>query len=51
MQELQSKTGQGRPKILDEQYEQIIKDCIADEHQHLSLVMNEIQHQTGKQFG
>lgn len=50
IQGLQTKAGQGRPKILDEQHEQIIKDCITKERQRLSLVMDEIQHQTGKQF-
>ena len=50
IQGLQTKPGQGRPKILDEQHEQLVKDCITEERQRLSLVMDELQQQTGKQF-
>lgn len=50
IQGLQTKAGQGRPKILEEQHEQIIKDCITEERQRLSLVMDDIQQQVGKPF-
>lgn len=50
IQGLQTKPGQGRPKILDGQHEQLVKDCITEERQRLSLVMDELQQQTGKQF-
>lgn len=50
IQGLQTKAGQGRPKILDEQHEQIIKDCITEERQRLSLVMEDLQQQIGKPF-
>ena len=50
IQGLQTKAGQGRPKILDEQHEQIIKDCITEERQRLSLVMDDLQQQIGKPF-
>ena len=50
IQGLHTKAGQGRPKILAEQHEQIIKDCITQERQRLSLVIDDIRQQTGKQF-
>ncbi|WP_201546991.1 helix-turn-helix domain-containing protein [Psychrobacter lutiphocae] len=33
IQGLQTKAGQGRPRILDKQHEQIVKDCISEERQ------------------
>lgn len=50
IQGLQTKAGQGRPRILDKQHEQIVKDCISEECQRLSLIMDKLQQQTGKQF-
>lgn len=50
IQGLQTKPGQGRPRILASQHEQIVKDCISEERQRLSLVMDDIQQRTGKQF-
>lgn len=47
---LQTKAGQGRPKILDEQHEQIIKECVNQERQRLRLITQEMQTKTGKQF-
>lgn len=47
---LQTKTGQGRPKILTHEHEQIIKDCLAQERQRVKLIMDKLEQQTGKQF-
>lgn len=47
---LQTKSGQGRPKILTQEHEHIVKACITQERQRIKLIMDEITQKTGKQF-
>lgn len=47
---LQTREGQGRPRLLQDEHEQIVKDCISQERQRVKLIMDELSQQTGKLF-